>query len=77
MSKATKDIKRVIEIIENSENSGEAKSKLIENFSLSEKQANSVLDMPLKKITNLEKNQINDDMKELQEKKDYFQKLLN
>jgi len=77
LSKATKDIKRVIEIIEDSENSGEAKLKLIENFSLSEKQANSVLDMPLKKLTNLEKNQIDDDIKKLQEKKDYFMKLLN
>ncbi len=77
LSKATKDIKRVIEIIEDSENSGEAKLKLIQNFSLSEKQANSVLDMPLKKLTNLEKNQIDDDIKKLQEKKNYFMKLLN
>ena len=33
--------------------------------------------MPLKKLTNLEKNQIDDDIKKLQEKKNYFQKLLN
>ena len=77
LSKATKDIKKIIETIEESENTGEAKSKLIYNFDLSEKQANSVLDMPLKKLTNLEKNQIDDDIKKLQEKKDYFQKLLN
>jgi len=50
---------------------------LIDNFFLSEKQADSVLDMPLKKLTNLERNQINDDIKSLQEKKYYFQKLLN
>ncbi len=77
LSKATKDIKRIIEIIEDSENSGEAKSKLIEIFSLSEKQANSVLDMPLKKLTTLERNQIDDDIKKLQEKKNHFIKLLN
>ncbi|KGF85781.1 DNA topoisomerase (ATP-hydrolyzing) subunit A [Prochlorococcus marinus] len=77
LSKATKDIKKVIETIEESENSAEAKSKLIEKFYLSEKQASSVLDMPLKKLTNLEKNQIDDDLEKLQEKKDYFQKLLN
>ena len=53
----------------------QAKSKLIENFFLSEKQANSVLDMPLKKLTNLEKNQIDDDIKKLQERKNYFTKL--
>ena len=77
LSKATKDIKRIIEIIEESENSGEAKSKLIKIFYLSEKQANSVLDMPLKKLTNLEKNQIDDDKKKFQEKKNYFTNLLN
>ena len=77
LSKATKDIKKIIETIEGSENSAEAKSKLIYNYDLSAKQANSVLDMPLKKLTNLEKNQIDDDIKKLQEKKDYFQKLLN
>ncbi len=77
LSKATKDIKRIIKIIEGSENSGEAKSKLIENFFLSERQANSVLDMPLKRLTNLEKNQIDEDIKKLQEKKNYFTQLLD
>ena len=77
LSKATKDIKKVIEIIEESENSAEAKSKLIDNFGFIEKQANSVLDMPLKKLTSLEKNQIDIDIKELRNKKDYFEKILN
>jgi len=77
LSKATKNIKKVIGIIEESENSVQARSKLIENFFLSEKQANSVLDMPLRKLTNLEKNQIDNDIKFLEEKKNYFQKLLN
>ncbi len=77
LSKATKDIKKVIEIIEDSTNTAEAKSRLINKFFLSEKQANSVLDMPLKKLTNLERNQIADDIKNLQEKKNYLQKLLN
>jgi len=77
LSKATKDIKKIITIIENSENSAEAKSKLVNDFYFSEKQANSVLDMPLKKLTNLERNQIGDDIKKLQEKEQYFQKLLN
>ena len=72
LSKATKDIKKVIEIIQDSENSAEAKSKLIGNFILSERQANSVLEMPLKKLTNLERNQIDYDIKKLQEKKIIF-----
>ena len=77
LSKATKNIKKIIEIIQSSENSVEAKSKLIDNFFLSERQANSVLDMPLKKLTNLERHQIDDDINKLQEKKYYFQNLLN
>ena len=77
LSKATKNIKKIIEIIENSENSAEAKSKLISIFNFNAKQANSVLDMPLKKLTNLEKNQIDNDIRKLQGKKDYFQNLLN
>ena len=77
LSKATKNIKKVIEIIEASENSAVAKSKLIQNFYLNDKQATSVLDMPLKKLTNLEKYQIDDDIEKLGNKKDYFQKLLN
>ncbi len=77
LSKATKNIKKVIAIIEESENSVEARSKLIKKFFLSEKQANSVLDMPLRKLTNLEKNQVDNEIKNLEEKKNYFQKLLN
>merc|ERR1711991_81055 len=77
LSKATKNIKKIWAIIEESENSLEAKSKLIKIFFLSEKQANSVLDMPLKKLTNLEKNQIDNEIKNLEEKRIYFQKLLN
>ena len=77
LSKATKNIKKVVEIIEDSQNSSEAKSKLIASFCLSEKQANSVLDMPLKKLTNLERSQIVKEIDELEEKKDYLQKLLN
>jgi len=69
LSKATKNIKKVIETIEESENSLQARSKLVEDFFLSEKQANSVLDMPLKKLTNLEKIQIDNDIKSLKEKK--------
>ena len=77
LRKATKNIKKVIEIIEGSENNVEAKSKLIKKFFLSDKQANSVLDMPLRKLTNLEKNQVDNEIKNLEEKKNYFQKLLN
>ena len=77
LSKATKNIKKIVEIIQESENSLKAKSKLIDKFFITEKQANSILDMPLKKLTNLERNQIDHDIEKLKEKKYYFQKLLN
>ncbi len=77
LSIATKKIKNIIEIIQNSDNSAEAKSILINNLELNERQANAVLDMPLKKLTNLERKQIDIDIKKLEEKKNYLNKLLN
>ena len=76
-SKATKNIKNIIEIIQNSENATEAKSILMPNLILSSKQADAVLSMPLKKLTNLEKKQIEIDIKEFLEKKQYLNNLLN
>ena len=76
LSKATKNIKQIIEIIQNSINSTEAKSMLIDNLLFSEKQASAVLDMPLKKLTNIERKQLDIDIKELEEKKNYLKKLL-
>ena len=77
LSKATKNIKEIIEIIQNSTNSGEAKKLLIDNLLFSEKQASAVLDMPLKKLTNIERKQLDIDIKELEKKKSYLKKLLN
>ena len=77
LSKATKDIKTIIDIIQNSENSSEAKILLIKNLKLTEKQANSVLDMPLKKLTTLERKQIDFEIKKLQEKEENLSKLLD
>ena len=77
LSIATKKIKNIIEIIQEAENTLEAKLILIDNLKLSEKQASAVLDMPLKKLTNLERKQIYIDIKKLQEKKYYLNNLLN
>ena len=76
-SSATKNIKNIIEIIQKSENVAEAKSILIPKLSLSSKQADAILSMPLKKLTNLERKQIEIDMAELIEKKKYLGNLLN
>ena len=74
---ATKNIKEIIEVIQNSENATEAKSILMPKLFLSSKQTDAVLSMPLKKLTNLERNLIANDMKELNEKKKYLNSLLN
>ncbi len=74
---ATNNIKIIIEIIQNSENSTEAKTILIPKLNLSVKQADAVLSMPLKKLTTLERKQLGIDMKELIEKKRYLNDLLN
>ncbi len=75
-SKATNNIKKIIEIIQNSENTSEANFKLKKGINLTEKQAGAVLDMPLKKLTNLERKQINIDIKKLEEKKEFLSNLL-
>ena len=74
---ATKNIKDIIEIIQKSENATEAKSILMPKLNLSNKQADAVLGMPLKKLTNLERNQIETDMQELIEKREFLSNLLN
>ncbi len=74
---ATKNIKNIIEIIQNSENATEAKSILMVKLKLTENQANAVLSMPLKKLTTLERKQIDIEMRELLEKKKYLNNLLN
>ena len=74
---ATKNIRNIIEVIQNSENAAEAKSILIPKLILTSKQADAVLSMPLKKLTNLERKQIEIDMKVLLEKKDYLNNLLD
>ena len=77
LSKATANIKNIIDTIQKSENSIEAKALIIKDLLLSDRQANAVLDMPLKKLTNLERKQIEIDIKKFQEKKNYLSKLLN
>ncbi len=74
---ATKNIKNIIEVIQNSANATEAKSILMPKFILNNIQADAVLSMPLKKLTNLEREQIELDMKELIDKKKNLNNLLD
>ena len=55
---AQANIEKVIKIIRESENTESARNTLMKTFKLSEKQAQAILDMPLKRLTALEKLKI-------------------
>ncbi len=73
---ALDNIDRVIEIIRASKDAAEAKSSLMSELDLSEVQATHVLDMPLRRLTALEVQKLEDEASELEEKITDAQKLL-
>jgi DNA gyrase subunit A len=62
---AIDNIDEVVEIIKNAPGPIEAKSRLGEKFSLSEKQSQAVLDMRLQKLTGLETKKIVEDLEQI------------
>ncbi|MFN8390433.1 MAG: DNA gyrase subunit A [Bdellovibrionota bacterium] len=64
---ALSHIDEVIAIIKASESTAEAKAELERRFSLSEIQAQQILDMPLRRLTGLERKSIEDEHAELLE----------
>ena len=64
--KALDFIDEVIAIIRGSQNTQEAKEKLIARFELSEVQAQAIVDMRLRALTGLERGKLEDEHKELQ-----------
>ena len=60
---AVDNIKKIIEIVQNSEDTKEAKYHLIKEINLTDKQSEAVLSMPIKKLTNLERLQIRKNIK--------------
>ena len=64
---AVDNIDEVIKIIRGSEDTAEARTNLIERFDLSEIQANSILDMPLRRLTALEVDKLRTELAELHE----------
>ncbi len=65
---AIESIDKVIATIKASSEVGEARKKLVSGFSLTEKQANAILDMKLSRLTHLENNSLNQEKKTLEEK---------
>ncbi|HUG87157.1 MAG TPA: DNA gyrase subunit A [Actinomycetota bacterium] len=64
--KALTNIDEVIKIIRGAKDTDDARTKLMKRFKLSEIQANHILDMPLRRLTRLERAKLEDEHKELQ-----------
>ncbi len=65
---AVKNIDEVIKIIKNAENTADARAKLRARFNLSEQQATAILDLRLARLTKLEVNKLEEELKELKKK---------
>jgi DNA gyrase subunit A len=63
---ALSNLDAVIKIIRGSADSEEARTKLMRRFKLSEIQANHILDMPLRRLTRLEREKLDEEHRELQ-----------
>ena len=70
-------IDEVISIIRSSENVGIAKTRLIERFGLSEAQAQAIVDMRLRALTGLERDKLENEHLELQQKIAYYKDILS
>ncbi|HDD57716.1 MAG TPA: DNA gyrase subunit A [Thermoplasmatales archaeon] len=74
---ALKNIDEVIRLIRESKEVEEAKSKLMNRFSLTEKQAKAILDMRLQKLTGLEIESVERDYNETKQLIEKFKELLS
>ena len=72
---AQENIDEIIKIIRTSYD--DAKQRLMDTFSLSEVQAQAILDMQLKRLQGLEKEKLEAEYKELQEKIQFYMELLS
>ena len=65
---AVKNIDEVVQIIKKAENTADARTKLRERFSLSEVQANAILDLRLARLTKLETTKLQEELAELKKR---------
>ena len=74
--KALDNIDRVIKMIRGSANTPEAKENLIDEFELSDAQAQAIVDMRLRALTGLEREKLENEYKDLMEKIDKYRAIL-
>ena len=75
--KAISIIDEVIKTIRESADANEAQTKLISKFGFTDKQAESIVEMRLKALTNLESTKLQDELKDLKEKITYYRSILD
>jgi len=73
---ALDNLDEVIALIRASKTPDEARTGLMESFNLSEVQAKAILDMRLQRLTGLEREKIRSEYDELQQKIEYYKKVL-
>ena len=73
---AIDNIDEVIKIIRAAANVNEAKAKLMERFNLSDAQAQAIVDMRLRALTGLERDKLEAEYKDLQERIAYLKSIL-
>lgn len=73
---ALDNIDAVVELIKKAANAAAAKIELCQKFSMSERQAQAVLDMRLHRLTALETQKLVDELKEIQKRIEYYKLIL-
>ena len=73
---ALSNIDDVVQLIRSSANGNEAKSALIERYSMSDEQAQAILEMRLQRLTAMEIDKLNKDLAELLEQIEWHNKVL-
>ena len=74
---ALDNIDEIIELVKNSASPADARQKLIDRFSLSERQAQAILDMRIQRLTGLERDKIMEEDRMLRERVSYLQSILD
>jgi len=77
LKKAIDELDVVIQVIRNSESKQEAKEKLMQELDISEKQAQSILEMQLQRLVGMEFEKLEAERKDLAEKIKYYKNILN
>src|SRR6056297_397645 len=77
LKRAIDELDIVIQVIRNSQSKKEAKNKLIKKLNISEKQAQSILEMQLQRLVGMEFEKLEAEKDELAKKIKYYKNILN